>query len=85
MKSFELLEPVTLDEAVGLLDPDNPGVRPVAGATALMLMMKARLFQPERLISLRRLDGALRGVRGDGRGPTAGPNRRSPTRAYPLP
>lgn len=68
MKSFELLEPATLDEAIGLLDPDDPGVRPVAGATALMLMMKARLFQPERLISLRRLDGALRGVRDDGRG-----------------
>ena len=61
MKSFELVEPATLDEAVGLLDPDDPGVRAVAGATALMLMMKARLFQPARLISLRRLDGALRG------------------------
>ncbi len=68
MKSFELLEPATLDEAVALLDPDDPGVRAIAGATALMLMMKARLFQPARLISLRRLDGALRGVRDDGRG-----------------
>ena len=67
MKSFDLVEPATLEEAVGLLDPDDPGVRPVAGATALMLMMKARLFQPARLISLRRLNGALRGVRDDGR------------------
>jgi aerobic carbon-monoxide dehydrogenase medium subunit len=68
MKSFELLEPATLKEAVGLLDPDDPGVRAVAGATALMLMMKARIFQPARLISLRRLDGSLREVREDGRG-----------------
>jgi carbon-monoxide dehydrogenase medium subunit len=59
---FELIEPATLEEAVGLLDPDDPGVRAVAGATALVPMMKARLFRPTRLISLRRLDGALHGV-----------------------
>jgi carbon-monoxide dehydrogenase medium subunit len=68
MKSFELIEPVTLDEAVSLLDPADAQVRPIAGGTALMLMMKARLFQPVRLISLRRLNGPLRGVREDGDG-----------------
>ncbi|MBI2186905.1 MAG: xanthine dehydrogenase family protein subunit M [Acidobacteria bacterium] len=62
MKSFELVEPATIDEAVALLEPDDPGVRAIAGATALVPMMKARLFQPTRLVSLRRLDGALRGV-----------------------
>jgi len=62
---FELLEPATLDEAIGLLDPDDPGVRVIAGATALVPMMKARLFRPTRLVSLRRLDGALRGVRAE--------------------
>ena len=68
MKSFDLIEPATLDEAVALLDPEDPGVRAIAGATALMPMMKARLFQPTRLVSLRRLNGALRGVREDARG-----------------
>lgn len=68
MKPFELVEPATLDEAIALLDPDDPSVRAVAGATALMLMMKARLFQPARLVSLRRLNGSLRGIRDDGRG-----------------
>jgi carbon-monoxide dehydrogenase medium subunit len=68
MKSFELVEPVTLDEAVALLDPDDARVRAIAGGTALILMMKARLFQPVRLVSLRRLNGALRGVRDAGRG-----------------
>lgn len=63
MKAFELLEPRTLDEALALLDPSDPGVRAIAGGTALMLMMKARLFQPTRLVSLHRLNGALRGVR----------------------
>lgn len=68
MKHFELLEPATIDEAVTLLDPADAGVRAIAGGTALMLMMKARLFQPVRLVSLRRVNGALRGVRRDPRG-----------------
>ena len=63
MKSFELAEPDTLAAAVGLLDPTDSSVRALAGGTALMLMMKARLFQPTRLVSLHRLDGTLRGVR----------------------
>ena len=65
MKAFELLEPAAVDEAIALLEPGVPGVRVVAGATALVPMMKARLFQPTRLISLRRIGGALRGVRTD--------------------
>ena len=68
MKAFELLEPATVDEAIALLEPDAPGVRAVAGATGLVPMMKARLFQPTRLVSLRRIDGALRGVRVDANG-----------------
>src|SRR5712691_3698885 len=63
MRSFDLVEPVTLGEAVKLLDPQDKSVRAIAGGTALMLMMKTRLFQPTRLVSLRRLDGELRGIR----------------------
>jgi len=65
LKNFELLEPSTIDEAVARLDPEDTGVRAIAGGTALMLMMKTRLFQPTRLVSLRRLNGALRTVRTD--------------------
>ena len=68
MKHFELVEPATIDEAVAFLDPDDAAVRAIAGGTALMLMMKARLFQPVRLVSLRRVNGALRGVRQDAGG-----------------
>jgi carbon-monoxide dehydrogenase medium subunit len=66
--SFELLEPATLDEALTLLDPDDPAVRAVAGGTALSLMVQSHIFKPTRLISLRRLNGDLRGVHvaGDG-------------------
>jgi carbon-monoxide dehydrogenase medium subunit len=53
---FELLKPQSLAEAIAALDPDEPGVRAVAGGTALMLIMKAGLFQPTRLISLERIE-----------------------------
>ena len=65
MKHFELLEPATLEEAVSLLDPEDASVRAIAGGTALLLLMKTRLFQPTRLVSLRRLNSALRTVRSD--------------------
>jgi aerobic carbon-monoxide dehydrogenase medium subunit len=52
MTPFEFAEPKTLKEAVGLLDADDPTVRPMAGGTALMLMMKAGVFRPSRLVSL---------------------------------
>ncbi len=70
MMAFELAEPATLAEAIALLDPDDASVRPIAGGTALMLMMKAGVFRPARLVSLRAIkelgtvvaqgDGALR-------------------------
>jgi carbon-monoxide dehydrogenase medium subunit len=56
MTPFELVEATSLPEAVRLLDPDDPTVRPISGGTALMLMMKAGVFRPTRLISLRKLD-----------------------------
>jgi carbon-monoxide dehydrogenase medium subunit len=55
MTPFELAEPASLAEAIRLLDPDDPTVRPIAGGTALMLMMKAGVFRPARLVSLRGL------------------------------
>jgi carbon-monoxide dehydrogenase medium subunit len=70
MIPFELAEPASLGEAIRLLDPDDVAVRPIAGGTALMLMMKAGVFRPTRLVSLRAIeelsaiatqpDGALR-------------------------
>jgi carbon-monoxide dehydrogenase medium subunit len=68
MKSFELVEPTTLQEAVGLLNSEDRTVRAIAGGTALMLMMKTRLFQPTRLVTLRRLNGDIRGIRVNERG-----------------
>ena len=55
MTPFELVEPETVAEALRLLDPDDSAVRPLGGGTALMLMMKAGVFQPTRIVSLRKL------------------------------
>ena len=59
MIPFELAEPASLSEALALLDPDDPSVRSIAGGTALMLMMKAGVFHPTRLVSLRKLGDQL--------------------------
>jgi aerobic carbon-monoxide dehydrogenase medium subunit len=58
MIPFELAEPRSLKEAISLLDGADETVRPIAGGTALMLMMKAGVFHPTRLIALRRVSGA---------------------------
>ena len=62
MIPFDLLEPASLMDAIAAIDPDDPTVRPIAGGTALMLMMKAGVFQPRRLVSLRRINGGMRGI-----------------------
>ncbi len=51
MMPFELAEPATVAEALTLLDPDDSAVRALGGGTALMLMMKAGVFRPTRLVS----------------------------------
>jgi aerobic carbon-monoxide dehydrogenase medium subunit len=56
MIPFELAEPSSLKEALSLLDADDATVRPIAGGTALMLMMKAGMFRPTRLVALRRVE-----------------------------
>lgn len=62
MTPFELAEPTTLADAIALLDPDDPEIRPLGGGTALMLMMKAGLFVPSRLVSLRSIEDRYRKI-----------------------
>ncbi len=56
MIPFELAEPRSLKSAAKLLDAGDESVRVFGGCTALMLMMKTGVFQPTRLISLRRVE-----------------------------
>jgi carbon-monoxide dehydrogenase medium subunit len=65
MISFELAEPTSLAAAINLLDPDDATVRPIAGGTALMLMMKAGVFHPEKLVSLRKIESKYSDIRVD--------------------
>jgi carbon-monoxide dehydrogenase medium subunit len=62
MIPFELAEPLSLAEAVRLLDPGDETVRPIAGGTALMLMMKAGVFRPAKLVSLRKIESKYAGI-----------------------
>jgi carbon-monoxide dehydrogenase medium subunit len=65
MTPFELLEPRSLREAAGLLDAAE--ARPIAGGTAVMLMMKMGVLRPARLVSLRAVEERYSGI-------TAGPD-----------
>jgi carbon-monoxide dehydrogenase medium subunit len=62
MSPFELVEPRSLSEALRALDPDDASVRAIAGGTAVMLMMKAGVLRPRRLVSLRAIADGLAGV-----------------------
>jgi aerobic carbon-monoxide dehydrogenase medium subunit len=62
MTPFELAEPNSLSDAIALLDRDDAAIRPIAGGTALMLMMKAGFFRPVRLVSLRRIEERYRRI-----------------------
>ena len=62
MRSFDLIEPRKLDDIFDLLTDGEEPVRPMGGGTALMLMMKANLFAPARLVSLRHLGAPFVGL-----------------------
>ena len=63
MQPFELLRPSSLDEALGII-ADDPEVRPLAGGTALVVLLKQGLLRPERVMDLKRIPAA-RGIAAD--------------------
>jgi carbon-monoxide dehydrogenase medium subunit len=68
MIPFELAQPKSLAEAIRLLDPDDSTVRPMGGGTALMLMMKAGVFRPSKLVSLRNIESRYAAIAADADG-----------------
>jgi carbon-monoxide dehydrogenase medium subunit len=68
MTPFELLEPRSLQEAAALLATGEPSVRPVAGGTAVMLMMKLGVLRPARLVSLRAVESRYSEIKLDSDG-----------------
>lgn len=55
MTPFELHTPGTLAEALDLLERFGEDARPIAGGTALLLLMQQRLARPGHLVSLGRI------------------------------
>jgi len=72
MTPFELAEPTSLAAAIQLLDADDETIRPIAGGTALMLMMKAGVFRPTKLVSLRKIEPRYATIAADANGLTIG-------------
>jgi aerobic carbon-monoxide dehydrogenase medium subunit len=62
MRDFYFYSPTSLDEALGLLDEHQEDGRPMAGGTALVVLMKQSLLEADHLISLTRVPG-LSGIR----------------------
>ncbi|HEY2598338.1 MAG TPA: xanthine dehydrogenase family protein subunit M [Candidatus Dormibacteraeota bacterium] len=54
MRRFELAQPATVGEACAILAAD-PSARPIAGGTALLILIKLGLVRPGLLVSLRKL------------------------------
>ncbi|MGE5219350.1 MAG: FAD binding domain-containing protein [Chloroflexota bacterium] len=58
MRNFELIEPRTLHEACAVL-ADDAAIKPVAGGTALLTIIKQGLLRPKRLVNLKKIaDGS---------------------------
>src|SRR5262249_13844336 len=56
-RPIAFVEPRTLDEAAAFLAEHGEEAKVVAGATALTILLRARLISPTALVSLRRLPG----------------------------
>lgn len=57
MRRFELVEPRTLQDACARLAHD-PSAKPIAGGTALLILIKHGIFFPTTLVNLRKIEGA---------------------------
>lgn len=68
MSPFAFEEPKTFAEAVASLDAEDGSVRPLAGGTALMLMMKAGVFAPSKLVSLEKIEKPYSAIELDSHG-----------------
>jgi len=67
MPHFFYHSPDTIEEALGLLEEHAEDGRPIAGGTALIVLMKQSLLDADHLIDLQRLPG-LKGIRSEADG-----------------
>jgi carbon-monoxide dehydrogenase medium subunit len=57
VRRFELLEPLSFEEASAQL-ADRADARPIAGGTAMLILIKQGLYAPPCLVNLARIEGA---------------------------
>jgi 4-hydroxybenzoyl-CoA reductase subunit beta len=62
LPGFQLLRPRTIEESLAYLDKHAHHIRVLAGGTDLIPSMRQKLFEPEYILDLRRIE-ALRGIR----------------------
>ena len=61
MRSFDYTSPTAVADVIELLDA-NANVRPLAGGTDLLTLMKADLAAPDQLINIKQLEDLPRGI-----------------------
>jgi carbon-monoxide dehydrogenase medium subunit len=57
VNDFEFHAPASLDEVFSLLSQHGDAARPMSGGTALVILMKQSLVNPEHVVSLERIPG----------------------------
>jgi aerobic carbon-monoxide dehydrogenase medium subunit len=55
MRTFDYLEPASINEACDLLRQHGEDARPIAGGTALIILMRQRLLNPNVIVSLAKI------------------------------
>jgi xanthine dehydrogenase YagS FAD-binding subunit len=71
MRHFDYTSATTVDETIQLLGQDED-IRPLAGGTDLITLMKADISKPARLVDIKRLDEIPSGIDEDETGTTLG-------------
>lgn len=73
MRSFEYSSPATVAEVITLLEKDGQGgVRPLAGGTDLLTLMKGDIASPAQLVNIKLLPDLPRGIEETSAGMTIG-------------
>lgn len=72
MRAFDYARAASLDEAIGLLGNGDGEIRPLAGGTDLLTLIKADVAAPARLIDIKRVPELASGIAESGGGVTIG-------------